>query len=478
MTCPGPADSTIPERTVDPRLSRSAPTALGTGLRRRHVTMLAISGAIGAGLFVGTGAGIHAAGPAILISYALAGLLMVLVMRMLAEMAAARPDSGSFSVYAEQALGRWAGFAVGWLYWWMLVVVVAAEATAAAAIAHGWLPAVPQWSWVLLFMAGLTGVNLVAVGSFGEFEFWFGAIKITAVVGFLVLGTLAMLGVLPGTRSPGLGNLTGYGGFFPHGVSGLLTGLLAVVFSFGGMELVTIAAAESANPAAAVRRTTRTVIARLLVFYLGSVALMVLLLPWSSASASTSPFVSVLQLVGVPAAASLMSAVVLTSLLSALNANLYGASRMAFSLAERGDGPQALTRVSDSGAPRNAVLASVAFGFVAVLFNFLAPDRVLPFLLNSIGAIILLVWIVIAVSQLRMRRLADHAMRPLPVRMWGYPWLTWLALVGMAGVLVLMCTDAEARTQLLSSAVLALAILGVAVLRTTVGRGAGSGSPG
>ncbi|MFD6068174.1 amino acid permease [Amycolatopsis lurida] len=457
MPAPGPAE---PVTAIETR-------SLGTGFRRRHVTMLAISGAIGAGLFVGTGAGIKTAGPGILLSYVVAGLLMVLVLRMLGEMAAAEPSSGSFSVYAEKALGRWAGFTVGWLYWSLLVVVVAAEATAAAGIANGLLPQVPQWTWVLLFMAVLTVVNLFAVRSFGEFEFWFGAIKVTAVVGFLVLGTLAVFGILPGTSPVGLDNLTGHGGFLPNGLQGVLTGLLAVAFSFGGMELVTIAAAESDDPADSIRRTTRTVIVRLLLFYVGSVALMVLLLPWETASANTSPFVTILERIGVPSAALLMSFVVLTSLLSALNANLYGASRMVFSLAGRGEAPRAMLKLSSAGVPRTAVLASVAFGFVAVLLNFLAPEHVLPFLLNAIGANILLVWIFIAISQLKLRRAADRdgTAADLPVRMWGFPWLSWVALIAMAGVLLLMWTDADARTQLFTSGAVAVLIVVIGLLR-------------
>ncbi|GAB3731647.1 amino acid permease [Amycolatopsis oliviviridis] len=457
MPAPGPVE---PVTAIETR-------SLGTGFRRRHVTMLAISGAIGAGLFVGTGAGIKTAGPGILLSYVVAGLLMVLVMRMLGEMAAAEPSSGSFSVYAEKALGRWAGFTVGWLYWSLLVVVVAAEATAAAGIANGLLPGIPQWTWVLLFMAVLTVVNLFAVRSFGEFEFWFGAIKVTAVVGFLVLGTLAVFGILPGTTPVGLDNLTGHGGFLPNGLQGVLTGLLAVAFSFGGMELVTIAAAESDDPAGSIRRTTRTVIVRLLLFYIGSVALMVLLLPWDSASANTSPFVTILEQIGVPSAALLMSFVVLTSLLSALNANLYGASRMVFSLAERGEAPRAMLKLSGAGVPRTAVLSSVAFGFVAVLLNFLAPEHVLPFLLNAIGANILLVWIFVAISQLRLRKATerDGTAADLPVRMWGFPWLSWVALIAMAGVLILMWTDADARTQLFTSGAVAVLIVVISLLR-------------
>ncbi|MEV6905570.1 amino acid permease [Amycolatopsis sp. NPDC051071] len=457
MPAPNPAE---PVTAVENR-------SLGNGFRRRHVTMLAISGAIGAGLFVGTGAGIKTAGPGILLSYVVAGLLMVLVMRMLGEMAAAEPSSGSFSVYAEKALGRWAGFTVGWLYWSLLVVVVAAEATAAAGIANGLLPGIPQWTWVLVFMAVLTVVNLFAVRSFGEFEFWFGAIKVTAVVGFLVLGTLAVFGILPGTSPVGMDNLTGHGGFLPNGVQGVLTGLLAVAFSFGGMELVTIAAAESEDPADSIRRTTRTVIVRLLLFYVGSVTLIVLLLPWESASANTSPFVTILERIGVPSAALLMSFVVLTSLLSALNANLYGASRMVFSLASRGEAPRAMLRLSGAGVPRTAVLASVAFGFVAVLLNFLAPEHVLPFLLNAIGANILLVWIFVAISQLRLRKAAerDGTAAELPVRMWGFPWLSWVALIAMAGVLILMWTDADARTQLFTSGAVAVLIVVISLLR-------------
>ncbi|MFD4510648.1 amino acid permease [Streptomyces sp. NPDC058457] len=462
-------DSSTPPRADLPRSDGSEPgaAALGTGLKQRHVTMLAISGVIGAGLFLGAGAGILAAGPGILVSYCLAGLLMVLVMRMLAEMAVDQPSSGSFSVYAEKAFGRWAGFTIGWLYWSGLVVVVAAEATGAGAIAHSWLPGVPQWVFVLASMAALTVVNLFDVGRFGEFEFWFGAVKVTAVVAFLVLGTLAVFGLLPDTHAVGLTNLTGHGGFFPNGVSGVMSGLLAVVFAFGGVELVTIAAAESANPAEALRRTTRTVVARLLLFYIGSVALMVLLLPWNSASATTSPFVAVLDRIGIPAAAQLMNVVVLTSLLSALNSNLYGASRMGFSLAQRGEAPRGLLHVSAAGVPRRAVIASVAFGFIAVILNIFAPDRVLPFLLNTLGAMVLVIWMAIALSQLRLRHIANRTPGRTPaVRMWGHPWLGWTAVAGMAGVLALMSTDDDARSQLISTATLTALIVLAAVIRS------------
>ena len=319
--------------------------------------MLGLGGVIGAGLFVGSGAGIAVAGPGIVLSYLIAGALAMLVMRMLGEMSAAMPASGAFSVHAERALGRWAGFSVGWLYWFLLVVVLAVEATGAARIANGWVPGVPQWGWVLIFMVVFTVANLAAVKNFGEFEFWFATLKVTAIVLFLVLGLLAVFGVLPDTEPVGLANLTGQGGFLPHGWGGVISGVLAVVFAFGGLEVVTIAAAESDDPARAVGRAVRSAVWRILFFYVGSMLVIVTLLPWSSMEPGKSPYVAVLDSIGVPGAGQIMNIVVFVALLSALNANLYGSSRMVFSLAERGEAPRALLKVSGRGAaPRRARL--------------------------------------------------------------------------------------------------------------------------
>ncbi|MFI8995226.1 amino acid permease [Streptomyces sp. NPDC053542] len=426
---------------------------LSGGLKQRHLTMLGLGGVIGAGLFVGSGAGIKVAGPGIALSYLIAGALAMLIMRMLGEMSSAMPASGAFSVHAERALGRWAGFSVGWLYWFMLVVVLAVEATGAAQIANGWVPAVPQWGWVLIFMLFFTGANLAAVRNFGEFEFWFATLKVGAIVLFLVLGLLAIFGVLPHTDSVGLTNLTGQGGFLPNGWSGVVSGVLAVVFAFGGLEVVTIAAAESDDPARAVGRAVRSAVWRILFFYVGSMLVIVALLPWSSIEPGKSPYVAVLDRLGVPGAGQIMNVVVFVALLSALNANLYGSSRMVFSLAERGEAPRGLLKVSGGGVPRRAVLASVAFGFISVLLNLKWPDSVFLYLLNAVGAVLLFVWGLIAVSQLRLRRRIEReAPEKLTLRMWGFPWLTWVALAGMAAVIVLMLADATARPQLLWSA--------------------------
>ncbi|MEU5431487.1 amino acid permease [Streptomyces olivoreticuli] len=439
---------------------------LSAGLKQRHLTMLGLGGVIGAGLFVGSGGGIAVAGPGIIVSYLIAGALAMLVMRMLGEMSSAMPASGAFSVHAERALGRWAGFTVGWLYWFLLVVVLAVEATGAAQIASGWLPSVPQWAWVLLFMVVFTTANLSAVKNFGEFEFWFATLKVGAIVLFLGLGLLAIFGVLPDTDAVGMGNLTGKGGFLPNGWSGVISGVLAVVFAFGGLEVVTIAAAESDDPARAVGRAVRSAVWRILFFYVGSMLVIVTLLPWSSIVPGKSPYVAVLDHIGVPGAGQIMNIVVFVALLSALNANLYGSSRMVFSLAERGEAPRSLLKVSGGGVPRRAVLASVAFGFASVILNLEWPDSIFRYLLNAVGAVLLFVWGLIAASQLRLRRRIEREMpEKLALRMWAFPYLTWVALAGMGGVLVLMLTDDGARPQLLWSGAATAAVLAVAGLR-------------
>ncbi|WP_328400570.1 amino acid permease [Streptomyces sp. NBC_00390] len=438
------------------------------GLKQRHLTMLGLGGVIGAGLFVGSGAGVAVAGPGIVLSYLIAGTIAMLVMRMLGEMSAAMPASGSFSVHAERALGRWAGFSIGWLYWFLTVVVLAVEATAAAQIAHGWAPALPQWGWVLVFMLVFTLVNLTAVKNFGEFEFWFAALKVVAIVLFLGLGTLAVLGLLPDTDPVGFTHLTGDGGFLPNGWDGVVSGVLTVIFAFGGLEVVTIAAAETDDPGRAVARAVRSAVVRILFFYVGSMLLIVTLLPWTAQRAGLSPFVAVLDEIGVPHAGQIMEIVVFVALLSALNATLYGSSRMVFSLAERGEAPRGLLKVSAGGVPRRAVLASVAFGFVSVLLNLKWPDSVFLYMLNSVGAVLLFVWALVAVSQLRLRRRIEReAPGMLTLRMWGYPWLTWVTLAAMAGVLVLMLTDEAARPQVLWSAGATAVVLLVSAVRET-----------
>ena len=437
----------------------TADASLSHGLKQRHLSMIALGGVIGAGLFVGSGAGIAAAGPSIVIAYAVSGLLVMLVMRMLGEMSAAYPSSGSFSAHAERAIGPWAGFTAGWSFWILLCTAVGMEGIGAAKIVTGWLPGTPEWAWVALFMVVFCGANLAAVKNFGEFEFWFAALKVGAIVLFLLLGALAIAGVLPGTTSPGTSNLTD---FMPHGSQGLVVGLLASLFAYGGLETVTIAAAESENPVKGVASAVRTAMWRIALFYIGSMAVIVTLVPWSAPEVvEKGPYVAALDQLGIPHAGQLMHVVVLVALLSAMNANVYGASRIAHSLVERGQGPRALGRVS-GGVPRTAVLASSVFGFVCVVLSYWRPNDVFQWLLNMIGAVILVVWIFIAVSQLRLRRrLEREAPEKLVVRMWAFPVLTWVALAGMAAVFVLMWQQPDTRVQLYSTGLMTLVLAAV-----------------
>ncbi|MET7789747.1 amino acid permease [Streptomyces sp900116325] len=451
---------------------------LQAGLKNRHLSMIAIGGVIGAGLFVGSGAGIAAAGPAILLSYALVGLMVVFVMRMLGEMAAARPSSGSFSAYADRALGRWAGFSIGWLYWFFWVVVLAVEATAGAKILEGWVPGVPQWAWALIVMVVLTATNLVSVSSYGEFEFWFAGIKVVAIAAFVVVGLLAVFGLLPGSDNPGSGlaHLTDSGGFFPHGPGAILTGVLMVVFSFMGSEIVTLAAGESENPQRAVQKATNSVIWRIAVFYLGSIFIVLTLLRWNDASIlKDGSYVAALNSIGIPHAGQVMDVIVLTAVLSCLNSGLYTASRMAFSLGERGDAPKAFARTNKRGVPRAAILSSVVFGFVAVFFNYQWPDTVFQFLLNSSGAVALFVWLVICFTQLRMRGIIlRESPEKLVVRMWLFPYLTWATIAMISFVLVYMLTDDSGREQVLLSLLVAAIVVAISLVRDVRQRRAGA----
>jgi GABA permease len=426
----------------------AAPTELKKGLKQRHLTMIAMGGVIGAGLFVGSGVVIGEAGPGAFLSYLITGLVIVLVMRMLGEMATANPSTGSFADYARAAMGGWAGFSVAWLYWYFWVIVVGFEAVAGAKVIQYWLPDVPLWLASLILMTLMTATNLFSVSSFGEFEFWFAGIKVAAIVVFLFLGTLFVLGLWPG-KAMDFSNLTAHGGFFPHGVGAIFAAIVVVIFSMVGAEIATIAAAESPDPGRAIARATNSVITRIAVFFVGSIFLLAVILPWNSAELAGSPYVAAFRLMGIPYADQIMNAVVLTAVLSCLNSGLYTASRMLFVLAARREAPVGLMTVSKSGVPRPAILTSSIIGFLCVIAAAVSPDTVFLFLLNSSGAVILFVYLLIAISQIVLRRRTSPD--KLIVKMWLFPTLSILVVVAIVAVLVQMALNADARTQLILS---------------------------
>ena len=419
-------------------MTSNAPDDPGKGLRhtlkQRHIAMIALGGVIGAGLFVGSRVVIQSAGPAAAISFLITGGLVILVMRMLGEMAVAQPTVGSFYEYARSALGDFAGFLTGWMYWYFWVIVVAVEAIAAADLVRFWLPQAPQWLTSGLFLLAMTVSNLISVRAYGEFEFWFASIKVAAITLFLVVGALFVAGVWPGW-TPHFANLSAHGGFMPHGILPVLTGAVAATGFYFGAEIVTIAAAEADEPAIAVARATNSVIGRVLLFYVGSIVLVVAIVPWDS-KAIVTPYVSALKAIGLPGAAYLMNAVILTAVLSALNSGLYASSRILFALTRTGDAPLALARISRRGVPTRAILAGTIFGFGAVVMSYVSPDLVFAFLVNSYGTVAIFVYLLIALSELRLRRkLEREHPEKLTLRMWGFPYLTYVAIVGMVGIL-------------------------------------------
>src|ERR1700733_6195947 len=440
-------------------------SGLRRSLRRRHMQMIALGGVIGAGLFVGSGGGIGSAGPAGVISFALTGTLVVLVMRMLGEMAVAYPAVGGFYEYNRLALGELAGFLTGWMYWYFWVIVVALEAVAGAKILGTWWPSVAPWRFTLALMTLFTIVNLLSVRSYGEAEFWFASIKVAAIVAFLCAGALFAFGAWPGTAG-GLPHLTADGGFMPNGIIPVLTGAVAATGFYFGAEIVTIAAAESAEPEKAVAATTQSVVWRVLIFYIGSIFLVVAIVPWNDAARMARPYVSVMEALKIPAAVTLMSLVILTAVLSALNSGLFASSRMLMALARRGDAPPALARLDARGVPVAAILASTAFGYATVVMSYVSPERVFAFLVNSYGTVAIFVYVLIAFSELRLRRrLEREAPERLRIRMWGYPWLTRLTIIGMFAILAAMGIIPEQRVPLVFGLASAAVMVGAYALR-------------
>jgi GABA permease len=342
----------------------------------------------------------------------------------------------------------------GWMYWYFWVIVVALETVAGAGLVRYWLPHEPAWLVSLTLLILLTCTNLISVRSYGEFEFWFAAIKVAAITVFLFVATVYVLGLWPGVGvtvgvAASMGNLTAHGGFAPNGILPILTGAVAATGFYFGAEIVTIAAAEAAEPAKAVAAATNAVISRTLLFYVGSILLVVCLVPWNSPGIAT-PYVSALGAMRIPAAAQVMNAVVLTAVLSALNSGLYASSRMLFALTRHGDAPEALAKISRNGVPARAILLGTLFGYCAVVMSYVSPDTVFAFLVNSYGTVAIFVYMLIAVSQLRLRaRLEQEDPARLRVRMWAYPYLTYVAIAGMMCIVVAMAFIPDQRTPLL-----------------------------
>ncbi|MEG1234268.1 MAG: amino acid permease [Acinetobacter sp.] len=413
---------------------------LGEGLSNRHITMISIGGVIGAGLFVGSSAAIAKAGPAAVLAYIITSILVFLVMRMLGEMAVVQPDTGSFSTYARKAIGPWAGFTIGWLYWWFWVLVIPIEAIAGAEILHAWFPEVSSGIFAFAFIILLSLANFFSTKSFGEFEFWFSLIKVVAIVVFIAIGTLAIFGVWPLAKDvSGVGNLFSNGGFMPHGMGGVLSAILISAFSFFGIEILSIAAAESKNPEEKIKRATNLVLYRIILFFVVSIFLAVALVDWRSPDLQKlGTFQYVLASLNVPQTKLIIDSVVFIAVASCMNAAVYTSSRMLFALASRQEAPRIATKINTSGVPAIAVFASTVVGLICCAVNYMFPGQVFGFLLSTTGSIALLVYLVIAFSQLRLRAQLEKSGAVLSFKMWLFPWLTWFVIIVIMSVLAYM----------------------------------------
>jgi len=425
--------------------------------------MISIGGVIGAGFFVGSASAISAAGPAVLVSFGIAAILVVLVMGMLAELATANPDTGSFSTYAQQAMGRWAGFSIGWLYWWFYVLVIPLEAIVASDILGNWL-GVPSMAVGVALIIGLTLTNIMSVKNFGTHEYWFSLIKVVTILAFIALGILALSGMLPGSASSGVGHLWQDGGFAPTGMPGIASALVLALFSFTGMEIVTIAAAESEDPRGNIRRAIKSVVWRMLIFYFGSIFVIVSLVAWNSPELQVGSFQSALAVMGIPGAATIIQAVILVGVASTLNSAIFTASRMGYSLAVRRDAPRSWAETTANGVPKVSIFYASAGALILLVANYTLPHTVLVLLIATIGTIALVMYLVIAISQVILRKRAIAEGKTLIVRFPLFPTLSYVTIAAIVSFLVLMAVVPGHQIELIVSSILTLALIVIGVI--------------
>jgi amino acid transporter, AAT family len=435
---------------------------LSRNLQNRHIQLIAIGGTIGVGLFLGSAKAIHNAGPGLLLAYALGGVAIFFIMRALGELLTYRPVAGSFATYAEEFCGPFPGFVTGWSYWFAWVVTVMAEITAIGIYVRYWLPAVPQWLPPLIALLALYGTNLLAVRVFGELEFWFALIKVVTIVALIAAGVFVITfhaGALGATAS--FSNLWSHGGFLPGGLLPVLLALQIVMFAYEGVELIGVTAGEAQNPAVVLPKATNGIIARILIFYIGALLIIMSLVPWTELDPKVSPFVFVFGKLGLPGAASIINLVVITAAASSCNSGLFSTGRMLWTLAHRGQGPRAFTALNSQRVPAAGIHASAAVMLIGVALNYLVPERVFT-MVTSIALIgTLWTWGIILVAHANYRRaVAAGRASPAPFRMPGAPLANWVVLGFLVLVSVMLARDPDTRVALYVAPVW-FALLGV-----------------
>jgi L-asparagine transporter-like permease len=402
--------------------------------------MLALGGAIGVGLFLGSSVTIRLAGPGVILSYLLGAVIAMIVAYAIAEMAVVHPVAGAFGVYAETYLNAWSGFAVRATYGLVQIIAIGAEVTAVAIYCGFWFPQVPQWVWVAGASIGLVAINALQVGSFGEFEYWFAVVKVSAIVIFIAIGGILIVGIGP-KPALGLSNLVAHGGFFPFGLKGVWLALTLVLTSYMGVEVIAVTAGEASNPEKSIPRAMRTIVYRLICFYVLATIAMLAMTPWNrlgtDGAITGSPFVAAFSGVGIPYAASIMNLVVITAALSSCNADLYLTTRMLFSLSRSGYAPGWISRLSRNGVPHRALVLSTAGMVAAILLAIYAPSQAFLMLYGVAVAGMFFVWSIILLCHIRFRKsLGPEARARLPLRLAFSPYSDWIGIAALAGVTV------------------------------------------
>ncbi len=420
--------------------------ALQRGLKNRHIQLIALGGAIGTGLFLGIGPAIQMAGPAVLLGYALAGIIAFLIMRQLGEMVVEEPVSGSFSHFAYKYWGPFAGFLSGWNYWVMFVLVGMAELTAAGIYMQYWLPDVPTWVWAATFFILINAVNLVNVRLYGEMEFWFALIKVLAIIAMIGFGLWLLFSGTGGERAS-IDNLWRYDGFLATGWHGLILSLAVIMFSFGGLELIGITAAEASSPETTIPKAVNQVVYRILLFYIGSLVVLLALYPWVDIKANSSPFVMIFHEMDSNIVASALNFIILVASLSVFNSGVYSNSRMLFGLSVQGNAPAFLTRVNKRGVPVNSLFLSAGITSLVILVNYLLPQKAFGLLMALVVATLLLNWIMICLAHLKFRAAMRRKGRETQFKALLYPAGNYLCIAFLLMILILMCTMDEMRTS-------------------------------
>ena len=423
---------------------------LTRGLKDRHIQLIALGGAIGVGLFLGSAKAIHQAGPALLVSYAFAGIAVFFVMRALGELLIHRPVAGSFATYAEEYVGPWAGFVTGWTYWFLWVVVGMAELTAIGIYVHYWFPHVPQWIPALATLVILTGVNLIAVKLFGEFEFWFALIKIITIVGMIVIGlVIIMFGIGDLGATASFSNLWSHNGFAPIGVIGILMTIQIAGFSYTGVELIGLTAGEAENPERVLPHATNSVTYRILFFYIGTLIIIMSLVPWDQLNPNASPFVQVFDRIGIPAAGSFINFVVITAAASSCNSGIFSTGRMLYTLSQFKQAPPMFGKVNKRHVPATGILLSAACMLIGVVLNYLVPEEVFTYVISVVTVGAVWTWGIIVWSHLKYRQSVEKGLsNAVSYRMPCAPYGNWFVIGFLILVMIFLGFDQDTRIAL------------------------------